>query len=180
VQVIIGGVLLPLALILTFILIVFLDRRQNLGVNGSTVHAAMGLTAMVNIALATIWGFRAGDLIHPIASVEDLHIDPFLFFGSLVLAAILIIGATHLCLRQKWKPEIFAERQRKLEHRISARLALLLMCLVMIFQVALFLNAFYLQSFGLRGLPMTESGLSILGVSAAAYVYLAADSFSKT
>ena len=180
VQVIIVGVLLPLAFILTFILIVFLDRRQNLGINGRTVHAALGISAMAHITLVTIWGFRAGDLLHPITSIADLHIDPLLFFGSLTLMTILIVGATRLLLRKKWQPEIFTASHQKLELRISARLALLLMCLVMIFQVALYLNVIYLQAFSVRGLSMTESGLSILGFSVAAYVYLAAGSFSKT
>jgi ubiquinol-cytochrome c reductase cytochrome b subunit len=178
VQVFIASVLLPFMFFLTFLLIGFYDRGRLLGVKGRAAHAAIGLTAMVHIALVTIWGFRAGDLVHPIASVEDLHIDPLLFFGSLTLAAILIIGATRLLMRHK-RPDIVDESQRELERKISTRLALFLMCAVIFFQVALFWNVFYLQSLGLRGLSMTESGLSILGFSAAAYVCIAADSSSK-
>jgi ubiquinol-cytochrome c reductase cytochrome b subunit len=180
VQVFTASVLLPLMFILTFVLIGFYDRVQSPGIKERVVHAAIGLTAIAHIALATLWGFRAGDLLHPIITVEDLQIDPLLFFGSLALVAVLIIGATRLLLGQKWQQASLTETQPKLEHGISACLALLLICLVMILQVALYLDAFYLQSLGLRGLPMTEIGLSILGFSAAAYVYHEADAFSKT
>jgi ubiquinol-cytochrome c reductase cytochrome b subunit len=171
IDVIIAAVVLPTTFILVFTLAPFIDNARSIGTKQHAVQAALGLTAQAQIPLLTIWGFRAGDLLHPIKTVMDVPIDPTLLYGVLILTSALIFAAT-LLLRQKlWSKGAPTVTTNNKERTMPYRSTALLISMILILQVALFTNVFNLLPFTMKGLPMIESGLSIVGFAAAIHLY---------
>jgi ubiquinol-cytochrome c reductase cytochrome b subunit len=178
VPVLVASVVLPMLFVFTFVLIPFYDRAVFLGLKGHIIHAAVGLIAIANLTLVTIWGFRGGDLLHPITSAADLSISPALFYSSLASMAIVIVvgtgsvfAAAHLLSHSRWSAKISLGRIRETRHSVSSWVLLPSMCVVFALQLALYAHVFFLRSFTLTGVPMVESGLSILCFAAVTYLY---------
>jgi ubiquinol-cytochrome c reductase cytochrome b subunit len=171
VQVFIAAVVLPSALILVFLLIPFIDRKRTIGVKQRAVHAGTGLTALVEVGLLTIWGYRGGDLLHPIELATDLPIAPPLIYGTLTVVAVLTFTTTFLLTQKVQLKSASTEARTHYEHNISKRAATLVIPIILLFQVALIAHVLYLQQSNVKTLPMMESGLSVLGFATTTYLY---------
>ena len=175
VQVFAVTVLLPFIFILVFVLIPFHDMQRGLGVTGRALHATIGIAAMLHIVLVTLWGYRSADLINPITSQADLVINPVTFYGLLIITAVLIFVAARLLMNRNILPKVrLTGNNRKINHKLARPAAIVLLAVALLFQVSLFVYPLYLLPPGSKGLPMTESGLSILAFAAATYFYRAA------
>lgn len=136
---------------------------------------------MLHIGLVTLWGYRAGDLINPIVSEADLTIDPVTFYGILIITFLLIFVATRMLMNRKNLPRVNFAKLTKDPPKFDLKrhIATFMIAILLVFQVSLILYLFYLQPAELQGLPMAESGLSILAFAAATYIYNLASSRNK-
>jgi quinol-cytochrome oxidoreductase complex cytochrome b subunit len=178
-EVFIAGVLIPFLLIFVLMIIPFYDRESRSKILNRRFYVVLGITALIHIILVTIWGYRGGNLLNPIASETDLAINPFLFFGSLLAIFILTLAVIKFWyyVRSREVPrKISLEKSRK--RVLSPNLALVIMICIVIVQIIVSIHALYIQPQGIRELAMIESGLVIIGFAVATHIYRAAKTIS--
>src|SRR5208283_5661194 len=79
-----AGAVIPMIFVVVFLIVPFIDTSRKLSVRDRPFYTAMGVAGLAQIALTTVWGFRANDIFFPLNDIPQLEIDPFVFFGSLV------------------------------------------------------------------------------------------------
>ena len=84
----IAGVAIPLVFVVVFLVVPFLDTSRKLAVRDRPFYTAMGVAGLGQLALTTVWGFRANNIFFPLDSIPQLEINPYIFFGS-----VIFIGA---------------------------------------------------------------------------------------
>jgi ubiquinol-cytochrome c reductase cytochrome b subunit len=98
-----GGVI-PLIFVIVFLIVPFLDTSKKLSVRDRPFYTAMGVAGLGQIALTTVWGFRANNLFQPLDSIPQLEIDPFVFFGSVIMVGAVAYAAIYLWFRASAPP----------------------------------------------------------------------------
>ena len=83
--------------VIVFLVVPFVDTSRKLFVRDRPFFTAMGVAGLGQLALTTVWGFRANNLFLPLDSIPQLEIDPFIFFGS-----VIFIGAAAYALIYLW------------------------------------------------------------------------------
>jgi ubiquinol-cytochrome c reductase cytochrome b subunit len=79
-----AGVIIPMIFVIVFLVIPFIDTSKKLSVRDRPFYTAMGIAGLAQLALTTVWGFRANDIFAPLNDIPQLEINPFIFFGSVV------------------------------------------------------------------------------------------------
>lgn len=92
-----AGVVIPMIFVIVFLVVPFVDTSRKLFVRDRPFFTAMGVAGLGQLALTTVWGFRANNLFLPLDSIPQLEIDPFIFFGS-----VIFIGAAAYALIYLW------------------------------------------------------------------------------
>lgn len=95
----IGGIIIPTIFILVFLIVPFFDRGKKIAMIDRPFWIAMGVAAMGQIAIVTVWGFRAADPFLPLTDPNQIVLDPSLFFGSLLIASALAYGFVYAFVR---------------------------------------------------------------------------------
>jgi len=85
--------------VLIFTLVPFFDRGRKIAMIDRPFWVALGAAALGQIAIVTVWGFRASNPFQPLLSEEQLLIDPALFAGSLLIATALAYGFVYAFVR---------------------------------------------------------------------------------
>jgi hypothetical protein len=92
-----AGVIIPMIFVIVFLVVPFIDTSRKLFVRDRPFYTAMGVAGLAQLALTTVWGFRANNIFLPLDSIPQLEIDPFVFFGS-----VIFIGAAAYALIYLW------------------------------------------------------------------------------
>lgn len=92
-----AGVVIPMIFVVVFLVVPFIDTSRKLFVRDRPFYTAMGVAGLGQLALTTVWGFRANNIFLPLDSIPQLEIDPFVFFGS-----VIFIGAAAYALIYMW------------------------------------------------------------------------------
>jgi ubiquinol-cytochrome c reductase cytochrome b subunit len=92
-----AGVVIPMIFVIVFLVVPFIDTSRKLFVRDRPFYTAMGVAGLAQLALTTVWGFRANNIFLPLDSIPQLEIDPFVFFGS-----VIFIGAAAYALIYLW------------------------------------------------------------------------------
>src|SRR6266581_3494378 len=79
VSAIIGGIIIPTVFVLIFLIIPFFDRGKKIAMVDRPFWVALGVAALGQMAIVTVWGFRGGNPFEPLTGVGQLVIDPALF-----------------------------------------------------------------------------------------------------
>jgi hypothetical protein len=79
-----AGVVIPMIFVIIFLVVPFIDTSRKLSVRDRPFYTAMGVAGLAQLALTTVWGFRASDIFAPLNDIPQLEINPFIFFGSVV------------------------------------------------------------------------------------------------
>ncbi|HEY5620694.1 MAG TPA: cytochrome b N-terminal domain-containing protein [Candidatus Bathyarchaeia archaeon] len=95
----IGGIILPTIFILIFLIVPFFDRGKKIAMIDRPFWIALGVAALGQIAIVTVWGFRAADPFLPLTDPNQLVLDSSLFFGSLLIASALAYGFVYAFVR---------------------------------------------------------------------------------
>jgi quinol-cytochrome oxidoreductase complex cytochrome b subunit len=77
----IGGIILPTIFILIFLIVPFFDRGKKIAMIDRPFWIALGVAALGQIVIVTVWGFRAANPLIPLTDPNQLVIDSSLFFG---------------------------------------------------------------------------------------------------
>jgi quinol-cytochrome oxidoreductase complex cytochrome b subunit len=92
-----AGVVIPMIFVVVFLVVPFIDTSRKLFARDRPFFTAMGVAGLGQLALTTVWGFRANNIFLPLDSIPQLEIDPFIFFGS-----VIFIGAAAYALVYLW------------------------------------------------------------------------------
>jgi len=79
-----AGVVIPMLFVIVFLIVPFVDTSRKLSVRDRPFYTAMGVAGLAQLALTTVWGFRANTLFDPLDNIPQLEINPLIFFGSVV------------------------------------------------------------------------------------------------
>src|SRR5216117_3937569 len=97
----IAGAIIPAIFVLVFLIVPFFDRGKKIAMLDRPFWVALGVAALGQIALVTVWDFRAANPFEALTGEGQLVIDPTLFGSSLLLASALAYGFVYAYVR--WK-----------------------------------------------------------------------------
>jgi ubiquinol-cytochrome c reductase cytochrome b subunit len=97
----IAGAIIPTIFVLIFLVVPFFDRGKRIAMLDRPFWVALGVAALGQIAIVTVWGFRAANPFQALTQENQLVIDPTLFGASLLLATALAYGFVYAYVR--WK-----------------------------------------------------------------------------
>lgn len=97
----IAGAIIPTIFVLVFLIAPFFDRGKKIAMLDRPFWVALGVAALGQIAIVTVWGFRAANPLQALTSEGQLVIDPTLFGASLLLVSALAYGFVYAYVR--WK-----------------------------------------------------------------------------
>jgi ubiquinol-cytochrome c reductase cytochrome b subunit len=99
-----AGAVIPMIFVIVFLVVPFLDTTKKLSVRDRPFYTAMGLAGLGQVALTTVWGFRANNIFFPLDSIPQLEIDPFIFFGSVIFIGAAAFAGIYLWIRATAPP----------------------------------------------------------------------------
>lgn len=99
-----AGAVVPMLFVLVFLVVPFLDTSRKLSVRDRPFYTAMGVAGLGQLALTTVWGFRANNIFYALDAIPQLEIDPFIFFGSVILVGAVAYAATYLYFKATAPP----------------------------------------------------------------------------
>jgi ubiquinol-cytochrome c reductase cytochrome b subunit len=108
----IAGAIIPAIFVLIFLVVPFFDRGRKIAMIDRPFWVALGVASLGQIAIVTVWGFRAANPLVALTNENQLVIDPTLFAGSLLIATALAYGLVYVFVR--W-------RRAKIEQLRAAR-----------------------------------------------------------
>jgi ubiquinol-cytochrome c reductase cytochrome b subunit len=97
----IAGGIIPAIFVLIFLVVPFFDRGKKIAMIDHPFWVALGVAALGQIAIVTLWGFRASNPFQVLRDEGQLLIDPILFAGSLLIATALAYGFVYAFV--KWR-----------------------------------------------------------------------------
>src|SRR5437588_3920619 len=95
----IAGAIIPGVFVLIFTVVPFFDRGRKIAMVDRPFWVALGVASLGQIAIVTVWGFRASNPFQPLLTEGQLLIDPVLFAGSLLIATALSYGFVYAFVR---------------------------------------------------------------------------------
>ncbi len=114
----IAGAIIPAVFVLIFLLVPFFDRGKKIAMIDRPFWVGLGAAALGQIAIVTVWGFRAGNPFQVLQSEDQLLIDPVLFAASLLLATALGYGFVYAFVKwRKAKIEALRAAKKPLPYR---------------------------------------------------------------
>jgi ubiquinol-cytochrome c reductase cytochrome b subunit len=94
-----AGAVIPMIFVIVFLVVPFLDTSRKLSIRDRPFYTAMGVAGLGQVALTTVWGFRANDIFAPLDNIPQLEIDPFVFFGSVIMVGAVAFAGIYLWFR---------------------------------------------------------------------------------
>src|SRR6266705_2161388 len=114
----IAGAIIPAVFVVIFLIVPFFDRGKKIAMIDRPFWVALGAAALGQIAIVTVWGFRAGNPFQVLQSEDQLLIDPVLFAASLLLATALGYGFVYAFVKwRKAKIEALRAAKKPLPYR---------------------------------------------------------------
>ncbi len=99
-----AGAVIPMIFVIVFLVVPFIDTSRKLFVRDRPFYTAMGVAGLGQLALTTVWGFRANNIFFPLDSIPQLEIDPFIFFGSVIFIGAAAYAIVYLWLKATAPP----------------------------------------------------------------------------
>src|SRR6266571_3245838 len=95
----IAGAIIPAIFVIIFLVAPFFDRGRKIAMIDRPFWIALGVASLGQIAIVTVWGFRAANPLVALQNENQLVIDPTLFAGSLLIATALAYGSIYAFVR---------------------------------------------------------------------------------
>ncbi len=178
VSAIIGGIIIPTVFVLIFLIIPFFDRGKKIAMVDRPFWVALGVAALGQMAIVTVWGFRGGNPFEPLTGVGQLVIDPALFFGSLLIASALAYGFVYAFV--KWRrarlEQLRAQRKPVPFRRLPPYLltkgeTYSLFGGLLLLQAFLDMSIFRAVLAGLQNFALIEIGMVLIAFAATVHIY---------
>ncbi|TMI33045.1 cytochrome bc complex cytochrome b subunit [Candidatus Bathyarchaeota archaeon] len=173
-----AGAIIPAIFVVIFLVIPFFDRGKKIAMIDRPFWIALGVAALGQMAIVTVWGFRANDPLQPLNAPGQLVIDPSLFFGSLLIASALAYGFVYAFVR--WRrakiADLRANRKplpfRKVQpYLLSKSEVYSLLGGLLILQGFLDISIFRAVIAQLSNFALVEIGLVLIAFAATAHIY---------
>jgi ubiquinol-cytochrome c reductase cytochrome b subunit len=100
----VAGAVIPMIFVIVFLVVPFFDTSKKLFVRDRKFYTAMGVAGLAQVALTTVWGFRANNILQSLDSIPQLEIDPYIFFGAVILVGAVAYAAVYLGFRATAPP----------------------------------------------------------------------------
>ncbi|HEV2120186.1 MAG TPA: cytochrome b N-terminal domain-containing protein [Candidatus Bathyarchaeia archaeon] len=95
----IAGAIIPAIFVLIFLVAPFFDRGRKIAMIDRPFWVALGVASLGQIAIVTVWGFRAANPLVALHNENQLVIDPTPFAGSLLIATAIAYGSVYAFAR---------------------------------------------------------------------------------
>lgn len=174
----IAGAIIPAIFVLIFLVVPFFDRGRKIAMVDRPFWIALGVAALGQIAIVTVWGFRASNPLDVLRNETQLIIDPILFTASLVLATALAYGFVYAfvrwrrakieALRAARKPIPFKKVPPYIFSRSETYSLLGGLLLLQAFMDFSILRAIII---GLRNFILLEIGIVLIAFAATVHIY---------
>jgi ubiquinol-cytochrome c reductase cytochrome b subunit len=92
----IAGAVIPMIFVIVFLVVPFIDTSRKLSIRDRPFYTAMGVAGLAQLALTTVWGFRASNIFSALNDIPQLEIDPLIFFGSVVFIGAVAYATIYL------------------------------------------------------------------------------------
>jgi ubiquinol-cytochrome c reductase cytochrome b subunit len=99
-----AGAVIPLIFVIVFLVVPFLDTSKKLSIRDRPFYTAMGVAGLGQVALTTVWGFRANNIFQALDNIPQLEIDPFIFFASVIFIGAVAFAGIYLWFRATAPP----------------------------------------------------------------------------
>ncbi len=100
----IAGAVIPMVFVIVFLVVPFIDTSRKLSVRDRPFYTAMGVAGLGQLALTTVWGFRANTLFSPLDSIPQLEIDKLVFFASVIFIGAAAYAGVYLWFKATAPP----------------------------------------------------------------------------
>jgi len=99
-----AGAVIPMIFVVVFLVVPFLDTSRKLTIRDRPFYTAMGLAGLGQLALTTVWGFRANNIFQALNTIPQLEINPYVFFGSVVFVGAAAYAGTYVYFKATAPP----------------------------------------------------------------------------
>lgn len=99
-----AGAVIPMIFVIVFLVVPFLDTSRKLSIRDRPFYTAMGVAGLGQLALTTVWGFRANNIFQALDNIPQLEIDPFIFFSSVIFVGAVAFAGLYLWFRATAPP----------------------------------------------------------------------------
>jgi len=173
-----AGGIIPAIFIVIFLVVPIFDRGKKIAMIDRPFWIALGVAALGQIAIVTVWGFRADNPFLPLTDPNQLVIDSLLFWGSILIASALAYGSVYSYVR--WRrakiEQLRANRQpipiRKVKPYLFSKGEVYSMLGgLLVLQAFLDLAIFRAVLSELNNFVLIEIGLVLVAFAATAHIY---------
>ncbi len=178
VNALVGGIILPTVFILIFLVVPFFDRGKKIAMIDRPFWVALGVAALGQMAIVTVWGFRADNPLNPLKSPGQLVVDPSLLFGSMLIASALAYGFVYSFVRwRRAKIDQLKAQKKPLPFRrippylLSRGETYSLLGGLLILQAFLDISIFRAVFVGLKNFALIEIGMVLVAFAATYHIY---------
>ncbi len=171
----IAGALLPAVFIVVFLIIPFVDTGRKLSVKDRPFYTALGIAGIGQILISTVWGFQANTLFFTLQGIDQLMIDPYVFFGGVTIISAVCYAAVYSWIRTTRpppgaRPHSVAVKRFPTYTLGKAEFRSILLGLLA-FQVAFDIYALQASIVGLKNLVLLEIGIGLVAFGVVVHVY---------
>ena len=173
-----AGAIIPAIFIVIFLVVPLLDRGKKIAMIDRPFWIALGVASLGQIAIVTVWGFRADNPLLPLSSPDQLVIDSSLFYASLIVATALAYGTVYAFVRwRKAKIEALRAARKPLPLRrlppymFTRSEVYALMGGLLLLQAFLDFSIFRAVFVGLPNYALLEIGLVLVAFAATFHIY---------
>jgi len=178
----IAGAIIPTIFVLIFLLVPFFDRGRKIAMVDRPFWVALGVAALGQIAIVTVWGFRASNPFLALLNENQLVVDPILFGGSLLIASALAYGFVYAFVRwRKAKLEALRAAKKPVPYRrvppyiLSKSEVFSLLTGLLILQGFLDFSIFRSLIESLQNFALLEIGMVFVAFAATVHIYRVAN-----
>ena len=174
----IAGGLIPTIFILIFLVVPFFDRGKKIAMIDRPFWMALGVAALGQIAIVTLWGFRASNPFDVLRNEGQLLIDPILFGGSILIATALAYGFVYAFVKwRRSKLDALRAAKKPLPYRkvqpyfLSRGEVYSLMGGLLLFQAFLDFSIFRAFLASLNNFVLLEIGMVLVAFATTVHIY---------
>ena len=165
----ISGALMPLLFILAFLIVPFVDKSKKLSWKDRPFFTAFGITALVLIAVTTVWGFYTVPNVPP---EQAVYIEPLVFWPTLLALAAASFGVSYKFIASPTKRETKPPtRARPISLQIPYPWVVRSILLVLAVIVLLSIAAFQAYVEGAYNVSLFSLGLVLMLFGLVAHLY---------
>jgi ubiquinol-cytochrome c reductase cytochrome b subunit len=174
----IAGAIIPAIFVLIFLVVPFFDRGKKIAMLDRPFWIALGVAALGQIAIVTVWGFRAANPFQALTTESQLVIDPTLFGASLLLVTAISYGFVYAFVRwRRAKLDALRAAKKPIPYRkvqpylLSKSEVYSLLGGLLLLQAFLDFSIFRAFVLSLQNYALLEIGMVFIAFAATVHIY---------